>query len=131
MKPNPDVVDESVAGWNDEGLIHPRRGSPPCDRQSRQDRVAGAHLISGDGVLRWSRRIDDSVLGPASQAAPQVIARESVFDSLLDASAVRREGHRVAVVADQGVDIGLCGSYALNVGLGQMTRGRFAPAPDG
>ena len=112
MESNPDVMDETVRG-DDESLVDPGAGFSAADGEPRQDPVVRPHLVAGDVVFRSGDGSDDPVLRTAGKAAAQMVSGESVLDALLHPGAVRGEGNRVAVVADQCVDIGLRGGDAL------------------
>ena len=74
--------------------------------------------ISSPLIVYSGRRCrpDDPELRSTIQTAPQVISGKAGLDALLDPNAVRRERDRVAVVADQCVDIRLGRGDAIVVG---------------
>jgi hypothetical protein len=123
VKSNPDLVDESVGSGDHEGFVHVCGRSAASHRQSGQDREPGPHVIALYLIVRGRDAADDAVLRPAVQAAAQMISGEPILDTLLDPGAVRGEGHRVAIVADQRVDVGLCGRDPRRV-AGQLRSAR-------
>ena len=73
----------------------------------RDDGERGMHFVPIDGELAVGGCGDDAVLRSTIKAAPQVISGEAGLDALLDADAIRREGHGIAVVAGERIDIGI------------------------
>ncbi len=104
--PRPDVVNPAIVGWNQKSLVdvgaHPATG----ERGLGDDIEAGSDLVAIHRELRRRGRRDYPVLGSTTKTAPQVICGEAGLEAHLDAGAVGGERYRVAVMADQRVDIG-------------------------
>jgi hypothetical protein len=118
VEPRPDVVDLAVRRWDQERLVHGGNDAAPEQRGLGDDRERRVHLIAVDGEVAIGGGCDDPVLRTAIQTAPQVVSGKPGLDALLDANAVRRERHRITVVAGKRVDVGLGRRDAVCLGDG-------------
>lgn len=127
--PRPDVVNPAIVGWNQKSLVdvgaHPATG----ERGLGDDIEAGSDLVAVHRELRRRDRRYDPVLGSATKTASQVICGEAGLEAHLDAGAVGGEGHRVAVMAHQRVNIGLRGRDPLVVSPEGRTQIRSMMVP--
>jgi len=107
VKPRPDVVDLAVRRGDQERLVHRCNHASAEQRRLGDDGERRVHLITVDSEIAVGGSGDDAVLRTAIQAAPQMISGEAGLDALFDADAIRREGHGIACVAGERVDIGI------------------------
>jgi F420H(2)-dependent quinone reductase len=116
MEPHANVMDLAVDGRDEERFFHPGHKPPPTKPGLRDHFERGVHFVAVDPEIAVSGGGDDAVLQSPIEAAPQVVSGESGLDALLDANAVGRERHRIPVMADQRVDVGLGRRDAFGIG---------------
>jgi hypothetical protein len=85
VKPRPDVVDLSVGGGDQEGLVNGCDDATAGQLGLCDDRERGVYFIPVDGVPAVGGCGDDVVLRSTIKAAPQMISGEAGLDALFEA----------------------------------------------